>query len=298
MRFAAHLTDSGEASIHTLGAVYDRERSLATWLRLAQADAGSYRTEPIAVLGDSLALLLQWSSAAGIATAKFDVGPYATETVLLIEVDEQRRRRRTEVFGTHHLGDAVARLYERYAELLPDGPERARAAGTARSLAAATGPLDPDRYAAAFAPAIESIDHRILGNFFAQGASSLVQQFRSWIGLAEGTNVRADEIIGLTSDALLVRRTFSGTDREGGGAFERQFLLLWVFGTDGLVTRFEWFDVDREADALARFDEVAAAPTPVRPARRVRANAATAIAGPRRCRVRCPRRRGLFCAAR
>ena len=54
---------------------------------------------------------------------------------------------------------AIARLYERYAEILPEGSERARAAATARSVAAMTGFLDHDRMAAAVAPAIEVVDH-------------------------------------------------------------------------------------------------------------------------------------------
>src|SRR5262249_10625202 len=53
--------------------------------------------------------------------------------------------------------------------------------------------------------------------------------------------------------------------------------LLLSFGTDGLVTRIEWFDSDRDAEALARFDELTALlPTP-RTARRVEPNAATAF---------------------
>ena len=55
------------------------------------------------------------------------------------------------------------RLYERYADLLPEGPERTRAGATARSAAALVGSVDLDRYATAFAPAIEVVDHRLLG---------------------------------------------------------------------------------------------------------------------------------------
>ena len=36
--------------------------------------------------------------------------------------------------------------------------------------------------------------------------------------------------------------------------------MLWVFGSDGRVARAEQFDVEREAEALARFDEVSAGP--------------------------------------
>src|SRR5262249_49489413 len=51
---------------------------------------------------------------------------------------------------------------------------------------------------------------------------------------------------------------------------------LFVFGADGLVTRWEQFDAEQDADALARFDALTAEPP--RPARRVRPNAATANA--------------------
>src|SRR5207244_7281044 len=89
------------------------------------------------------------------------------------------RRQRAEIFAADRLGDAVVRLYERYADLLPDGPERARAAATARSVAPLRGPFDPDRYASAFAPAVESVDHRILGTWSARGAEALLQHYRS-----------------------------------------------------------------------------------------------------------------------
>ena len=115
-------------------------------------------------------------------------------------------------------------MYERYADLLPDGPARARAAATARSVAAMLGPFDPDRYATAFAPAIEVVDHRTLGTWSARGAEAFLQHLRSWLELADDVVMRDDEILGLQSDALLVRRTYFGTDRAGGGAYERQFL--------------------------------------------------------------------------
>src|SRR5262249_46968749 len=75
--------------------------------------------------------------------------------------------------------------------------------------------------------------------------------------------------------------TTFGTDRTSGGPYERHFLSLWAFGTNGLLTRLEWFSPDREDEALARFDALAgAAPPDVRPPvrPRVRPNGATASA--------------------
>jgi hypothetical protein len=67
---------------------------------------------------------------------------------------------------------------------------------------------------------------------------------------------RADEVLDLRPGALLLRVTNFGTDHVGGGTYERPFLMTWVFGADGMVTRVEQFDVGHEAEALARFDEL------------------------------------------
>src|SRR5262249_27272898 len=96
-----------------------------------------------------------------------------------------------------------------------------------------------------------------------------------------------EDVLGLRSDALLVRWTNSGTLSGGAGPFERTLLVLWTFGTDGRLTRWEQRDVDHDAEALARFEEFVPssaeglAAERARPTRRpVRLNAATAI-GPR-----------------
>src|SRR5262249_57938953 len=78
------------------------------------------------------------------------------------------------------------------------------------------------------------------------------------------------------SRAILLRLVTSGTIRATGGAYENHSVSLWLFGADGLLWRWEMFDRDREAEALARFDVLTAAPP--RPTRRVRPNAATASA--------------------
>src|SRR5207245_10429596 len=107
----------------------------------------------------------------------------------------------------------------------------------------------------------------------------LRQHYPSVFEFADDVAIRDDEVLELRSDALLLRRTHSGTARAGGGTYERPYLWLVVFRTDGLMTRMEWFDADRPAEALARFDELTAAPATVRPARRrVRPNAATTSA--------------------
>src|SRR5262249_26518207 len=225
------------------------------WRSVLMAQGSTLRYESLATLGDSLALS-HWSmSARGLASSKFDVGPYEIEYIAVTEVDAEGRGRRDEDFGSDRLGDAIVGLYERYAELLPDGPVRTRAATTAHSVAALLGPAELDRLAEAFVPAMVVIDHRMLGTWSARGADEHLQHWRSWLELVDIT-IRLDDIPGLRPDALLCRATGFGTDRAGGGAWEVQSLPLFVFAADGHVTRIELFDVDREVAALARFDEL------------------------------------------
>ena len=117
-------------------------------------------------------------SGSASAGGKFDVGAYEIEQVFWNEVDAQGRCRHSERFAGDRLGDAVVRLYERYAELEPAGPARARAAATALSIAAMVGRWDIALLAAAFAPGIEAVDHRTRGTWSARVADALLEHFR------------------------------------------------------------------------------------------------------------------------
>src|SRR5262249_4917313 len=139
---AAQVADRSEVVDHTTGATYGRQGLLAGLLPLAKAQDATLRIEGLATLGESLALGRQWVWASGARGRTWDIGPLESESVQLIEVDGEGRRARSAIFAANRLGDAVARLYERYAELLPDGPARARAAATARSVEAFFGPPD------------------------------------------------------------------------------------------------------------------------------------------------------------
>jgi hypothetical protein len=255
--FLPLFAEDMEGLHHPTGATYDRQRSVAEARRsLLNAENLTSTHEPLATLGESLALCRFSSSASGVADGDFDVGPFEKEEIILIEADAQGRRRRIEMFAGGHLGDAVARLYERYAELLPDGPERARAATTARSLAALLGPFDLDRWATAFAPAIEFVDERTVGLGSVHGAQALLRAIRALLELIENFTTRLDDILELRSDALLFHMTNFGTDRASGGAVERKLCQLWIFGADGLLTRFEQSEAERDDEALARFDKL------------------------------------------
>jgi ketosteroid isomerase-like protein len=249
---------------HAHGVTYDRQGLLATFRSLLRAQDPTHRYDALATLGDSLALFRVSTSGSAYAGRKLDVGAYEREEIVLIEVDAEGRRRRSESFAPDHLGDAVAQLYERFADLLPHGPGRTRADATARTVAVALGPYDTDRYATALAPAIAYVDHRTHGVGSLTGAQAALQWGRSLLEVAEDVTNRVDDVLALRPDGFVLRWTNFGTDRAGGGAYERPYLWLGVFGPDGLATRIELFEPDREAEALARFEELPTASRPTR----------------------------------
>jgi len=242
---------------HPTGATYGRREMLGTWRSAFRAERLARRQEILATLGDALALGRHWVSIQGLVDAGFTAfGPAELEEIALIEVDDLGRSRRIEIFAADRLHHAIVRLYERYAELLPDSSARERAAATARSVAVWSGPIDVDRLAAAMAPSVENADHRIFGTWSARGAEEYLRHWRLQDELAAGWALRDDALLALEANAFLVRRAYFGTVRSTGGAFENLLLALFVFGPDGLVTRTEVWEPDREAEALARFEEL------------------------------------------
>src|SRR5207249_61212 len=150
---------------HPTGAEHGREGALFSLRSLLKAQDPTLSHEPLATLGDSLGLFRMSLSASGAGAADWmsDIGATQIDQIILIEVDPDGRCRRSEDFAADRLGDAVARLYERDADLLPDGPERARAAATARAVAAMLVSLNEESRASALASDVEFVDHRLLG---------------------------------------------------------------------------------------------------------------------------------------
>src|SRR5262249_33735830 len=244
----------GEGVDHPTGITADGDGVLRSLRYLLRAEGPRCRHEPLATLGDSLALFRQSMSARGFAGGTFDVGAYQREVIHLTEVGAQGRWR-SEDFATDRLGDAIVRLYERYAELLPEGPMRACAAATARSVAALFGrPLDFHRLATAVGPDVEMVHH---GGLVSQGAwrgrGAWLRVIRVFFETADAIVIRVEDILALTPEACLVRYENSGIDRTTGGAFEQTYLMLAVFGPDGLIARHGAFAPGHEDEALARF---------------------------------------------
>ena len=87
--------------------------------------------------------------------------------------------------------------------------------------------------------------------------SELLRSVGSLLEAADDVATRVDDVLAVRPDALVLRWATFGTARLGHGPFEWQFLRLLFFGADGLLERAEQFDVDRDGDALAAFDESA-----------------------------------------
>jgi ketosteroid isomerase-like protein/tetratricopeptide (TPR) repeat protein len=252
----AVLGEAMTAIDHRWHASYGRDGVVETCRRFMQPNDVSFRTDPIATLGEDLSISRQFITAGGSTAGRFDVGEHETEYLSLSEVDRSGVFQRMEFFAADRLGVAVARLYERHAERLPEGSERDRAAATASSVAVWIGPIDADRIATAVAPNVESIDHRTLASWSARGADEFLGYWRLQGDITEGAALRIDAVLAVADNAILDRRIYHGTGRDTGGAFENWVLGLWVFGADGLLTRVEVWEPDAEAAALARFDAV------------------------------------------
>lgn len=239
---------------HPTGAWWDREATLYTWRRLLDAVDVEYRHEPIATLGDALAVCrsLVWFSGF-TESASVEFGAVSKDEYVLIEMGSDGRRRRVEFFAEDRLGDALARSYERHAERLDGAAEGARAAAIAASLAALLGPIDRDRLAAAIASDVTYADRRRgrLDDGRGQGADALL---RAWplARAAEEVGPHVRDVLGARPDGLVLEIALG--DADSSEDEHRDLLVLWDFGADGCLARFEAFDVDHAEEALARFD--------------------------------------------
>jgi class 3 adenylate cyclase len=128
------LFGAGAESVDRTNAVtYGRDGALASLRWMLRAREPKARLELLATLGDSLGLSHNYFVTAGNRGRVFDVGDYEREEISISEVDEAGQCVRVEMFAPNRLREAILRLYERHAELLPAGPERERAAAIACS---------------------------------------------------------------------------------------------------------------------------------------------------------------------
>ena len=126
----ALLTDDYELVDHPNGSTYGRLGVLDYLGAMLRAKSLRFSHELVATLGESLALCRGSLSLDELAEDDgVSFGESTYEFYVLIEGDADRYRR-VEQFAIEHLGQAVVRLYERYAEVLPNGHARTRATVT------------------------------------------------------------------------------------------------------------------------------------------------------------------------
>jgi ketosteroid isomerase-like protein len=125
-------------------------------------------------------------------------------------------------------------LYERYAELLPDGPARAQATATARAVATVPGPMSLDRYAAIIGPDVEFVDHRPVG--------------------------LPPSLLALDDRRSLSVVRWEGSEAEG--PFEIPAVDVTEYGPDGIRLREDIYGLDQLDQAWARY--AALRPDPLR----------------------------------
>ena len=253
---AALLSDPCVVVHHPTSVTYGRREQLSTWKSIFRAEHFVYRREALATLGDSLELWRHWISLSGLTdryAASFGLSDF--EEIVIGEVDGRGRYRRFEIFAADHLGHALASLYERNAVLCPDGGERSRAAAIARSAGVMLGQPDLAGTASVLAPDVEFSDLRTVGFGTLHGAEAVLETIAAMMELSRDDSAHIDDVLVLEPDALVVRWTNRGTDVESGGAFERNLCQLWTFDSAGLLSLWQQFEVEHDAEALLRFDE-------------------------------------------
>src|SRR5262249_52366343 len=148
------------------------------------------------------------------------------------EVGVDGRHVRMELFSPDHLGDACARLYQRFAERQPEGFERSRAM-TVAQIFTWDGPVELNRIEraiqSAYTPSSRIIDHRVLGLWSTRNLEEQRQHLRLQLEQAPDLTARLEDILALDIRATVVLSNHFGTSRESGGAFENRICTLFVF---------------------------------------------------------------------
>jgi len=147
------------------------------------------------------------------------------------------------------------RLYERYAESLPEGVERTRAAGIAETLRLFVGPISPDALAPRYAPRLVQRDHRMLSEWSATSPDEAVAHLCAAASVVGNSRGRVVDVVAAGPSAYLTHVVSTGTSADGVES-ERLFLSLNAYAPDGRVQHIEFFDEGREAEALARFARI------------------------------------------
>jgi hypothetical protein len=254
------FTDDLQIVHHPTGATYGRREMLGTWRSIFKAERLAYRHEVLAALGERLALSRHVISLEGLTEQHLaSFGSAEVDEVGVFEVDAQGHVEAIEIFAPDRLRSALARLYERWGESLPEGAARTRAVTIARTVASWSLPFDSEAFLGSpIAATFRSVDHRILGTWTAPGPEQWKAHLRTQASLTDGFAMRDDDVLALEPDGLVARQTFFGIDRGSGETFENVVITSCVFGDDGLFVRGDTFEPDRAAEAVEHFERLTA----------------------------------------
>jgi class 3 adenylate cyclase len=242
---------------HPTGREYDKPAAMAFLRSILDAGDSHMSHEPLATLGDRLALFrTEWTIAAMAERHLSDWGMSSSRGYMVSEVDADGRSQRYEQFGDR-LGEALARLYELYAEERTPGIERHGAAAVASAQRRVSLEDDLDGWISTLAPHVELIDRRRLGLGDYSGRDVHERGMRLLSDLASSIAFTIEDVLALDPTAQLLRFSMTGIDRATGGSFDATFLILTQQTADGQIEHIEMFDVDDIDAALARFDELA-----------------------------------------
>ena len=200
---------------------------------------------PIAVRGDRLEL--------SRVTLRSAVG-YELVFLSIIEIDESGRVRGTTSFDEDAPEAAVAELDARY--ITGEGAPHAPMLETAIRTLAALRAEDWTTLTSRLTDDFDFVDHRQLSNPPLDRAGYVAMQRMFAEQIRRRMLVRTFHPV---DDAFLCTFEVTGTDA-GGGAFEWVFHLVSTFDGEDRLARSELFDEDDFPAALARLDELGAAP--------------------------------------
>ena len=284
---------------HPTHTVYGREDMYHSLEKHMRNNGAFVRQQPLATLGEHLVLARFEAAAEGGTSKRFDVGAYEHHFIYLGQTDETGLGMHSELFASDKLAEALQRMYHLHAESLPSGPEQNRAQGIAALLEVVRAGLwDEQRLQQmdeGLADDLAWVDHRTVGSGRLSGAAEVMVAVRTLIlELSEEYQCQIPELLRLSTQGYLFLQHNTGKDRSSGGAYERRIWELMLFNDNGKLSRWERFDEDKAAEALARFEELtgehipdppsasaaaeqAAANSDVTSSRIVASNAATAM---------------------
>ena len=250
-QWTAMLAEDAVTFDHRFQTAHDREAVIATWRMLTDGQDPIVLRETLATLGERHALTrCRWQTAGG---------RHFVEWLRVARVDSQGRLVRFEQFNADDLNEALARLTEMYAEdELP--PERQ---AFWREV-----DLQIRRGAPVWSEDAVVSDHRQVGLGTLHGREAIRSAAKALGDAAGEISFKIDDVLGFSDRTALAEWVARGVT-DAGGPFELPILWLFQYDDDGRIRQADWYSPEQADEALARFDEITAAPPSLR---RIRPN--------------------------